>query len=95
MRSLSPSWYIKAIVIEESKNLSTLSLEELIGSLMTYEINIKKNEEDPKKKKTIALKATKASKSSSEDEEFEDTDDKEVAMLTCQVSKFLQKKKRF
>ena len=62
---------------------------------MTYEINVKRNKEDLKKNKMIALKATKASKSSSEDEESEDTDDEKVAMLTRQVRKFLHKKKRF
>ena len=76
-------------IIEKFKNLSTLSLEELIGSLMTYEINVKRNEDEFKKKKTIALKAMKAIMSSSEDEESENTDDEKVAMLTRQVRKFL------
>ena len=94
LRSLPPSWHTKATIIEESKNLSTLSLEKFIGSLMTYEINVKKNEDDSKKKKIIALKAMKAIKSSSEDEKYENTDDEDVAMLTHQGRKFLQKKRR-
>ena len=89
LRSLPPSWHTKATIIEESKNLATLSLEELIGSLMTYEINVKRNEDDSRKKKTIALKAMKVVKSSSEDEESENSDDEDIAMLTRQVRKFL------
>ena len=61
LRSLPPTWHTKVTVIEESKDLSTLSLEELIDSLMTYEINVQKNEDDFKKKKTIALKTSKIS----------------------------------
>ena len=62
---------------------------------MTYEINVKRNEDDSNKKKTIALKATKASKSSSDEDESKNSDDEDIAMLTCQFRKFLQKKRRF
>ena len=89
LRSLPPSLHTKATIIEESESLSTFSLKEFIGSLMTYEINVKRNEDDSKKKMTIALKAIKSTKSSNEDEESKDTDDEEVAMLTHQVRKFL------
>lgn len=41
LRSLPLSWHTKAIVIEDSKDLSKLPLEEFIGSLMTYEISSK------------------------------------------------------
>ena len=93
--SLSTSWHTKATVIEESKNLATLSLEELIGSLMTYEINVKRNEDDTRKKKSIALKAMKAAKSLSEEEESKNFDDEDITMFTRQVRKFFQKKGRF
>ena len=93
--SLPSSWHTKATVIEESKDLTTLSLEELIGSLMTYEINVKRNEEDLKKKKIIALKAVKDAKSSSDEDELENSDDEDITMLTLQVRKFFQKKRRF
>ncbi|KAL6323531.1 hypothetical protein AAG906_039109 [Vitis piasezkii] len=47
---VSPSkWHTKVIAIQEAKDLTKLPMEELIGSLMTYEINLTKN---------IALKAT-------------------------------------
>ena len=46
--------------IEEAKNLKELPLEELIGSLMTYEMKIarqQKEMQEESKKKSIALKA--------------------------------------
>ena len=95
LRSLPSSWHTRATVIEESKNLATLSLEELIDSLMTYEINVKRNEDNTRKKKSIALKAMNDAKSSSEEEEFENSYDEDIAMLTRQVRKFLQKKEDF
>ena len=59
---------------------------------MTYEINVQKNEDDSKKEKTIAFKAFKISQSSSDEVDSDEQD--EVAMITRQVRKFLQKKKR-
>ena len=60
LRSLPSKWDAKITVIQEAKYLTKLSMEELLGSLMTYEINLtKKQQEDKgKKKKSIALKAT-------------------------------------
>ncbi|GLT88135.1 hypothetical protein SLE2022_061740 [Rubroshorea leprosula] len=40
LRSLPKSWEAKKIAIEESKDLNTLKLEDLIGKLMTYEIEV-------------------------------------------------------
>ena len=39
LRSLTSVWHTKANVIEESRNLSNITIDELIGSLMTYELN--------------------------------------------------------
>ena len=58
LRSLILVWHTKATMIEDSKNLSTISLNELIGSLMTYELNLKRNEDD-RKKKIIASRLRK------------------------------------
>ena len=44
LQSLTSIWHAKVTVIEDSKNLSTMTLDELIGSLMTYELNLKKSE---------------------------------------------------
>ena len=45
LRSLLKSWDPKFIVIQEAKDLNNFPLEELIGSLMTYEITCKAHEE--------------------------------------------------
>ncbi|KAA3477741.1 UBN2 domain-containing protein [Gossypium australe] len=43
LNSLLKSWEPKVATIEESKYLKLLSLDELIGSLLTYEMNINHN----------------------------------------------------
>ena len=60
LRSLPSKWDAKATAIQEAKDLIKLPLEELIGSLMTYEINLtnKQQEGEDKNKKSIAFKAT-------------------------------------
>ena len=51
LKSLTSAWHTKATVIEESRNLSSITMDELIGSLMTYELKLKKTEEpEPDKK---------------------------------------------
>ena len=57
LRSLTPVWHTKATVVEESRNLSSTTVDELIGSLMTYELKLKKTEEFEPNMKTLALKA--------------------------------------
>ncbi|GKA81625.1 hypothetical protein Tco_0788317, partial [Tanacetum coccineum] len=61
--ALHPKWCAKVIAIEESKNLTTLSLDELIGNLKVYEEVIKKDVEMVKGKKeqsrSLALKVKK------------------------------------
>ena len=60
LRSLPSKWHTKVTAIQKAKDLTKLPLEELIGSLMTYEINLakKQQESEDKKKKSIALKVT-------------------------------------
>ncbi|GJW65335.1 hypothetical protein Tco_0291791 [Tanacetum coccineum] len=45
LRALHPKWHAKVTAIEESKNLTTLPLDELIGNLKVYEEVIKKDVE--------------------------------------------------
>nr|GEU86965.1 zf-CCHC domain-containing protein/UBN2 domain-containing protein [Tanacetum cinerariifolium] len=65
LRALHPKWHVKVTAIKESKNLTTLSLDELIGNLKVYEDVIKKDSETVKSKReqsrSIALKARKES----------------------------------
>ncbi|GJY37450.1 hypothetical protein Tco_0422828 [Tanacetum coccineum] len=82
LRALHPKWCAKVTAIEESKNLTTLSLDELIGNLKVYEEVIKKDSETVKNKReqsrSIALKARK--ESSDEDSSTSDSEMKNIAM---------------
>ena len=90
LRSLPSKWHTKVTAIQEAKDLTKLSLEELIGSLMTYEINLakKQQEGEDKKKKNIDLKAT-----TKEEEEFEEEkqneEDKDLTFITRKFNKFM------
>nr|GEV29987.1 DUF4219 domain-containing protein/UBN2 domain-containing protein [Tanacetum cinerariifolium] len=64
LRAPHPKWRAKVTEIEESKDLTSLSLDELIGNLKVHEMIIKKDSEIVKAKverKSIALKAKKQS----------------------------------
>ena len=51
LRSLPERFAYKVTAIEEARDVSTMKLDELIGSLQTFELNLKQN----KKEKCIAL----------------------------------------
>ncbi|GKA33916.1 hypothetical protein Tco_0720345 [Tanacetum coccineum] len=62
LRALHPKWGAKVMAIEESKDLTSLSLDELIRNLKVHEMIIKKDFEIVKAKverKSLALKAKK------------------------------------
>ncbi|GJR07986.1 retrovirus-related pol polyprotein from transposon TNT 1-94 [Tanacetum coccineum] len=64
LRALHPKWRAKVTAIEESKDLTSLSLDELIGNLKVHEMIIKKDSKIVKAKierKSLALKAKKES----------------------------------
>ncbi|GJY05828.1 hypothetical protein Tco_0371768 [Tanacetum coccineum] len=79
-RALHPKWCAKVTAIKESKDLTSLSLDELISNLKVYEVIIKKYSKMVKGKRdqsrSLALKAKKESSneesltSNSEDEEY-------------------------
>ncbi|GKD74970.1 hypothetical protein Tco_1333252 [Tanacetum coccineum] len=79
LRALHPKWRAKVKAIEESKNLTTLSLEDLIVNLKVYEEVIKKDSETVKSKReqsrSIALKARK--ETSNDDSSTSDSEDEE------------------
>nr|GEW00633.1 hypothetical protein [Tanacetum cinerariifolium] len=62
LRALHPKWRAKVTAIKESKDLTSLSLNELIGNLKVHEMIIKKDSKIIKAKverKSLALKAKK------------------------------------
>ncbi|GJS89513.1 hypothetical protein Tco_0772149 [Tanacetum coccineum] len=93
LRALPTKWRPKVMAIEESKDLSTLPLDELIGNLKVYEVVLEKDLEDSKSKKekykSLALKARKflseeeATSSDSDDEDGVKEDKKEKYDRKC------------
>ncbi|GJW20992.1 zf-CCHC domain-containing protein [Tanacetum coccineum] len=82
--------------IEESKDLTSLSLDELIGNLKVYEAIIKKDSEKVKGKRdqnrSLALKAKK--ESIDEDSSTSDNEDEEYAMAMRDFKKNFKRRGR-
>ncbi|GKA33044.1 retrovirus-related pol polyprotein from transposon TNT 1-94 [Tanacetum coccineum] len=96
LRALHPKWRAKVTRIEESKDLTSLSLDELIGNLKVHEMIIKKDYKIVKAKgesKSLALKA----KNESSDEECSTSgsEDEEYTMAVKDFKKFFKRRGRF
>ncbi|GJZ90969.1 zf-CCHC domain-containing protein [Tanacetum coccineum] len=83
--------------VEESKDLSSLALDELIGNLKVHEVVMEKDSEIYKgKKERIKSIALKAKKESSDDEtSTSGSDDEEYAMAVRNFKKFFRRKGKF
>ncbi|GKC49685.1 zf-CCHC domain-containing protein, partial [Tanacetum coccineum] len=97
LRALHPKWRAKVTAIEESKDLTSLLLDELIKNLKVYKVITKKDSEMVKGKKeqnrSFALKAKK--ESSDEDSSTFDSEDEEYAMAMRDFKKFFKRRRRF
>ncbi|GKA73580.1 retrovirus-related pol polyprotein from transposon TNT 1-94 [Tanacetum coccineum] len=96
LRALHPKWRAKVMAIEELKDLTSLSLDELIGNLKVKEMIIKKDSEIVKEKverKSLALKAKK--ESSDEECSTSESKDVEYAMEVRDFKKFFKRRGRF
>ncbi|GJW51341.1 retrovirus-related pol polyprotein from transposon TNT 1-94 [Tanacetum coccineum] len=96
LRALHPKWRAKVTTIEESKDLTSLSLDELIGNLKVHEMIIKKDFKIVKAKverKSLALKAKK--ESSDEECSTSGSEDEEYAMAVRDFKKFFKRRGRF
>ena len=86
LRSLPESFRAKVTTIEESKDLDEIKIQELIGSLQTYELGLPSH----KSSKSLALKTI----TERIDDSFKEDDMvKEVAFLANNFRKFLKRKK--
>ncbi|GJU33283.1 zf-CCHC domain-containing protein [Tanacetum coccineum] len=96
LRALHPKWRAKVMAIEESKDLTSLSLDELIGNLKVHEMIIKKDSKIVKAKverKSLALKAKK--ESNDEECSTSGSEDEEYAMAVRDFKKFFKRRGRF
>ncbi|WJX52128.1 hypothetical protein P8452_38270 [Trifolium repens] len=106
LRSLPPKWRPKVTAFQESKDLDTVSLESLVSSLKSHEMELM-TDESTKKMKGIALssksssKALKAKIVESEDEaseegqEDESDDEEEMVLMAAKVSQWAKRSKKY
>ena len=85
MRSLPKCFWAKVTAIEESKDLDGINIQELVGSLQTYELGLPSHMSS----KSLALKTINERTDDSSDE---DDVEKEVAYLAKNFQKFLKMK---
>nr|GEV00297.1 zf-CCHC domain-containing protein/UBN2 domain-containing protein [Tanacetum cinerariifolium] len=91
LRALHSKWRAKVTVIEESKDLTSQSLDEVIGNLKVHEMIIKKYSKIVKSKgerKSLPLKAKK--ESSNEECLTSRSEDEEYAMAVRDFKKFFK-----
>ncbi|GJY08852.1 hypothetical protein Tco_0377037 [Tanacetum coccineum] len=97
LMALHPKWHVKVTTIKELKDLTSLSLDELIRNLKVYEVIIKKDSEILKGKReqsrSLNLKAKK--ESSDEDSLTSDSEDEEYAMIVRDFKKLFKTRLRF
>ena len=86
IRSLPKEWRPKQTAIEEAKDLNILPIDDLIGSLISYEEDLTAERGNEENKKSIALKAIKY-----ESDGESEPDDKELAMLGRRFRKIFKK----
>ncbi|GJR14064.1 retrovirus-related pol polyprotein from transposon TNT 1-94 [Tanacetum coccineum] len=94
--TLHPKLRAKVTAIEESKDLTSLSLDDLIGNLEVYVVIIKKDSEIVKgkrEKKSHALKVRK--EFSDEESPTSGSEDEEYAMEVRDFKKFFKKRDRY
>ena len=85
LRSLLERFHAKITVIEESRDIDSIPLTELVGNLQTYELGLTRIGKGSKSKSMI-LKA----KSNETDESSDDEDSKMKSYITRQFKKFMK-----
>ncbi|XP_059639430.1 uncharacterized protein LOC132281779 [Cornus florida] len=85
LRSLPKNWEAKKTAIQEAKNLNTLPIDELIGSLMTYELEMNDGDDNKEThKKNLALQAT--TKEVEVEKALDNEEEEEIALITKTIS---------
>ncbi|GJY68824.1 copia protein [Tanacetum coccineum] len=92
---LHPKWRAKVTTSEESKDLTSLSLDELIGNLKVHEMIIKKDSEIVKAKGERRYIALRAKKESSDEEcPTSGSENEDYAMAGRDFKKFFKRRGR-
>ena len=97
LRSLPKEYRSYTASIKEANNINTLKMDDLVGKLLEYEMEIKmdKKEEDEKMtRKSLALKARKKDDSSSSSSSSEDDSDDEMAKMNKKFKMYLKSLKK-
>ena len=87
IRSLPKEWRPKRTAIEEAKNLNSLSLDGLIGSLILYEEDIANKRIDEDKKKSFAFKSSIVES----DDNGSDFEDEGIEMIARKFRRIFKK----
>ncbi|GKA94149.1 retrovirus-related pol polyprotein from transposon TNT 1-94 [Tanacetum coccineum] len=96
LKAIHPKWRANVTAIEDSKDLTSLSLDELIENLKVHEMVIKKDSEIVKAKRERKSLALKAKKESSDEEcSTSGSEDEEYAMAVRDFKKFFKRRGRF
>ncbi|CAI0409432.1 unnamed protein product [Linum tenue] len=91
LRSLPKDWLPKRTAIEEAKDLNTLSIDELIGSLLSHEHVIKQvSQDDDKRERTLVFKSKVVNYESEND--LDSDFDKEFALVSRRFHQLLKYK---
>ena len=94
LRCLSREWQPKVTAISERKDLSSMSLATLFGKLEEHEMELQRlnqNEENDKKKRSIALKASSSIQEENEEEDSHDEED--FSFFVKKFQKFIKKRR--
>ncbi|MCI19135.1 gag-protease polyprotein, partial [Trifolium medium] len=89
LRSLPKQFDIKVTAIEKAQDISSMKLDELVGSLQTFEFGIKNREE--KKSKSIAFVSNAGDEETQGDEETDESISDAIVLLGRQFNKVLRR----
>uniref|UniRef100_A0A151UHC3 CCHC-type domain-containing protein n=1 Tax=Cajanus cajan TaxID=3821 RepID=A0A151UHC3_CAJCA len=98
LQCLDRSWQAKVTAIEESKDLTSLTLATLFGKLREHEQKLhifEENEQYDKKGKRVSLKALKSAKGKEvcEESSSDDSETENFNLLVKKFRKFIRRKK--
>ncbi|GAU10045.1 hypothetical protein TSUD_423660, partial [Trifolium subterraneum] len=92
LRSLTKKFDMKVIAMEEAQDISTMKVDELIGSLQTYESSV--NERIEKKNKSISFVSNAEDEDLESDIESTDSVSEAIVLLGRQFNKVLNRMDR-